>query len=198
MTMTMKFERYHARTAVLWVAALLCAACVTAGSANGRLPPLPQSPGDATYRLDTGDTIEIRMDTVEGMTGTYIVNDQGVISTPILGTVDVRSLSIAEVETLLEQRLSEGFVLDPEVNVQVAAARPFFILGEVARPGEYAYRQNMTVLTAVAVGGGFTFRGNEKAVVVTRIVEGEPKQFRGRPTDRILPGDTIYVRERIF
>lgn len=195
--MTKRSDRPTVRSTIRWIVALSCAGFMAAAPAAGRLPPLPQL-ADEAYRLDTGDTLDIRMDTVEGMTGTYVVNDQGVISTPILGTVDVRALTIAEVEALLEARLSEGFVLDPEVTVQIATARPFFILGEVARPGEYPYRQNMTVLTAVAVGGGFTFRGNEKAVVVTRVVDGKPKQFRAKPIDRILPGDTVYVRERVF
>ena len=86
-------------------------------------------------------------------------------------------------------------MLNPSVSVQIAEFRPFFILGEVASPGKYPYVEGMTVLTAVAIAGGFTFRAEKDRVSVTRIIDGKTGEYKAGRETIILPGDVINVYE---
>jgi polysaccharide export outer membrane protein len=82
--------------------------------------------------------------------------------------------------------------------VTISEYRPFFILGEVKNPGSYPYMPNMTVLTAVAIAGGFTPRASQDAISVTRQYSGKPYELRAQRGARVQPGDTVYVFERHF
>ena len=98
----------------------------------------------------------------------------------------------------IADQLREKYVKDPKVTVEVEAYRPFFILGEVKRPGQFPYVNAMTVETAVAIAEGYTERANERKVRLTRRFGGVLSTVMV-PTDYpVQPGDTIYVLERFF
>ena len=83
-------------------------------------------------------------------------------------------------------------------SVEVETYRPFFILGEVHKPGQYPYVNAMTVEAAVAIAEGYTERAKKRVVRLTRRFGGVMSTVMV-PTDYpVQPGDTIYVLERFF
>ena len=117
---------------------------------------------------------------------------------PLLGAVPVRGKSTDELEETIEAELAKGLLRDPSVSVQVERFRPFYILGEVKQPGQYPYVPGMTVLAAVAIAGGFTFRAEDDYVAITRQAGKDAAEGRAARQSIVLPGDTIFVFERWF
>jgi polysaccharide export outer membrane protein len=150
------------------------------------------------YRLDSGDHLRIVVYGDQQLSGDYIVDDEGAISMPLINRIEARGLTPTDLEQTLTKRLADGFLVDPSVNVQVQGMRPFFILGEVKQPGQYSYANSMTVLSAVAVAGGFTYRAKTDYVQITRR-DGE-KVVKGRAdlSSLVEPGDVVFVYERFF
>lgn len=150
------------------------------------------------YTLDAGDKLRIVVFGQDGISNSYFVDAGGNVTLPLIGTVPARGHSTAQLSQTIAERLRHGYVRDPKVTVEVESYRPFFILGEVTNPGQYAYVPNMTVETAVAIAGGFGPRAAKSNVKLTRNLPGQ--QMRGDvPTNFALrPGDTIVVGERWF
>ncbi len=172
----------------------LCALFL-AGCANS-LKPLPQTVEDG-YRLGPGDEVRVHVFDETELSARYLISDAGTISMPLAGSIPASGLTARDLEQEITAHLGKRFV-DPEVSVQVQKYRPFFILGEVEQPGQYPYVNDMTVLTAVAIGGGFTYRARTKTVNVTRFIDGTPVEGKADRTTQVRPGDVIYVTERIF
>ncbi len=82
--------------------------------------------------------------------------------------------------------------------VEVIAYRPVFILGEVSKPGQYPFQPGMTVLTAVAVAGGFTYRAVEDYASVLRNTGDKPVEGRAVGATLLAPGDVVTIYERVF
>jgi polysaccharide export outer membrane protein len=156
-------------------------------------------PEAAPYRLDSGDQLRITVFGQEEMTGEYLVDGNGAISLPLLAQVPARGLTAEELEQEIVQRLqSQSLLINPSVNVQILTYRPFFILGQVAAPGQYAYVDGMTVLTAVAMSGGFTIRADTDDFTITRKVGNKVIEGRAQRNTLVKPGDVVFVPERIF
>jgi len=117
---------------------------------------------------------------------------------PLIGILKANGLTTAELERVVEARLRNGFIREPRVSIEVEAFRPFFILGEVTTAGQYPFFNGMTVQNAVAVAGGYTPRGYQSDVDITRIVNGRALTFAAPLSFPVRPGDTIKVRERFF
>jgi len=147
------------------------------------------------YRLDSGDQLRVTVFGQENLSGTFRVDDAGAIAMPLLPPLGVRGLTTAQTKTTIEQALSQTLLRNPNVSVEVSTFRPFFILGQVNSPGQYPFVSGMTVETAVAIAGGYTFRANTSRVRITRSAMKEFKAETGAP---VMPGDTIFVRERYF
>src|SRR6185312_8515715 len=163
------------------------------GSSN--LPMLETTKtDDANYRLGPGDKLHIQVLGAEDLTGDYAVGDNGTVSSPLIGDIKAVGLTRAQLEREMEKKLAQGYLRNPKVSVTILAYRPFYIYGEVTKPGEYPYASGMRVMSAVATAGGFTYRANEGYVVVTR--NGE--QRRALPNTPIQPDDVIRVPERYF
>ncbi|MEM9574970.1 MAG: polysaccharide biosynthesis/export family protein, partial [Pseudomonadota bacterium] len=109
-----------------------------------------------------------------------------------------RGRTVQQLESDIAVKLRNGFLRDPDVSVEVANYRTIFVMGEVGSAGQYSYRPGMTVQMAVAGAGGFSSRANQSNADITRQVEGEVITGRVIISDPVMPGDTIYVRERIF
>lgn len=91
----------------------------------------------------------------------------------------------------------KGLFRDPSVAVEVQTYRPIFVLGMVERGGQYPYQPGMTVLSAVAVAGGFNYRAVQDYVSITRIgADGEAEEYRAPRAALVRPGDVITVFER--
>ena len=160
--------------------------------------PAPVATHEAEYRLDAGDKLRVVVYGQEGLTNSYAIDAGGSITMPLIGAVPARGLTPAGLASHIAGRLRNGYIREPSVAVEIEAYRPFFILGEVAAPGQYPYVPNMSVESAVAIAGGFSPRAKRDAVTLTHT---EPRgSIRavvplGTP---LSPGDTIMVGERWF
>ena len=150
------------------------------------------------YRLDTGDELRIIVFGQTDLTNTYAVDKAGTISMPLIGSVPARGRTTGEIEQDVAKRLRGGYLRKPDVAAEVARYRPIFVMGEVNAAGQYSYVAGTTIQTAIATAGGFSPRADQYAVKVTRTFNGEIETGALGMTDPVMPGDTIYVRERIF
>jgi len=153
---------------------------------------------DEPYRLDSGDKLRIVVYGQEGLTNTYAVSAGGSITMPLIGAVRARGLTPAQLAASVTARLKNGYLREPYVAAEVETYRPFFILGEVAAPGQYPYVPNLTVESAVAIAGGFTPRAQRDGVKLTRTMDGGTSVALVPPATLMKPGDTIVVGERWF
>jgi polysaccharide biosynthesis/export protein len=152
----------------------------------------------AAYTLDSGDKLRIVVFGQDTLSNTYAVDAHGMVAMPLIGQVNARGLTTAQLSGAIASRLKQNFIRDPSVAVEIETHRPFFILGEVAFPGQYPYVANMTVETAVAIAGGFTPRAKKDRVTLTRKIEGVPGRFALPLNYPVRPGDTLTVGERWF
>lgn len=150
------------------------------------------------YVLGTGDKIKLTVYGETDLSGEYEVSSTGVISLPLIGTIPAAQHTIHDFEQAVTSKLAEGYLRDPRVSAQVINYRPFFILGEVSKPGSYPYVNGMTIINAVALAGGYTYRADKKDVSITRASDPEKKEVQVPEDARVMPGDVIRVPERFF
>lgn len=184
------------RRALLGGAAALFGALAT-GCATAPAGEVVSGADREEYRLGPGDQLRVTVFNEPDLTGQYLVGSQGSISYPLVGDVHAAGLTLAEFGNSLQLALQE-YVRHPNVSVEVANYRPFFILGEVQRPGTYPYSANLTVLNAVATAGGFTYRANRSRVFIRRASETEERVYPLDIATPVLPGDTIRIGERFL
>jgi polysaccharide export outer membrane protein len=153
---------------------------------------------DAAYHLDAGDRLRVVVYGQEGLTNTYAIDAGGSITMPLIGSVPARGRTTAGLAAGISAKLRAGFIREPSVAVEIEAYRPFFILGEVAAPGQYPYVPNMTVESAVAIAGGFSPRARRDSVTVTHTDASGTARFVVPPGTPLSPGDTVLVSERWF
>jgi len=162
------------------------------------IPPAAAFVPEPPYTLDTGDKLRVVVFGQEGLTNSYVVDADGAITMPLIKAVPARGLTTGALARAVAERLRRGFVREPHVAIEVETYRPFFILGEVTAPGQYAYVPRMTVESAVAVAGGFTPRAYRTDIFIDRPVPGGVVREAVSPVARVRPGDTITVKERWF
>ncbi|HLI14225.1 MAG TPA: polysaccharide biosynthesis/export family protein [Alphaproteobacteria bacterium] len=163
--------------------------------------PANQTPGQQVpgYRLGSGDHVQITVFGQKDLTGEYLVDGTGMLSFPLVGQVKAGGLTADELASELISKLQPNYLKDPKVSVQVLTYRPFYIVGEVRTPGSYAYVSGMTVINAVALAGGFTYRARDDSFYVTRSEkDGRKVKIDAAPDTPVQPGDVITVRERFF
>ena len=170
----------------------LLSACSSTAS---RLPNLPADTA-TPYLLGAGDMLQIVVFGEPDLSGSVRISDTGMVAMPLIGAIPAQGLTIGQLHQQLVKRLDANAIKSPNVTVTISEYRPFFILGEVKNPGSYAYVPNMTVLTAVAIAGGFTYRASQDEISVTRQFNGKPRESRAVREARVQPGDTVYVFER--
>jgi len=175
------------------------AATLLAGCSSYR--PAPAAFHEALnypYQLGAGDRVRVTVFEQESLTNTYSVDQSGYIAFPLVGAVPARGRTAQQVEASLAEKLRQGFLRDPDVSVEVDRYRPIFVMGEVGAAGQYSYVPGLTVQKAVAMAGGFSPRASQKTVDITRDINGKVMTGRVVTSDPLLPGDTIYIRERLF
>lgn len=154
--------------------------------------------GDYVYRLGPGDKLQITTYGEDKLTGTFTVNAEGVVPFPLLGDVPAKGLTVSQFRKIVVAELSSRFIRNPSVTVDVLNYRNVYILGEVARPGEFPYTDGLTVNQLVAKAGGFTFRANRHRYFVQHESEHEENKQKLRPSARVRPGDTIRIGTAYF
>lgn len=160
--------------------------------------PISEVIEGAAYTLDSGDKLRIVVFGQDTLSNTYTVDAAGIVTMPLIGGVNARGTTTAQLSGAITGRLRASFIRDPSVAVEVDVYRPFFVLGEVTYPGQYPYVPNMTVENAIAIAGGFTPRAVRDKVTVTRRADGPPGRFPLPLKSPVLPGDSITVGERWF
>jgi len=183
---------------VLSAASITACLLVTACAPGSNLPPLTDTAA-GPYRLGVDEQVRVVIFGQDQLTGQFRVNDRGNISVPLLGPIPAKGLTTGELENSIAMRLREKkILLDPSVSVEVLGYRPVFILGEVVKPGQYPYEPGMTVLTTVAIAGGFTYRAQTGYASILRTEHGSSVEGRVPRGAEVLPGDVITVFERYF
>lgn len=150
------------------------------------------------YILGIGDKIRLTVYGETDLSGDYEISSTGVIALPLIGNVQAAGQSIQVFEKAVRANLKQGYLHDPRVSAEVVNYRPFFILGEVAKPGSYPYVNGMTILNAIALAGGYTYRADKTEVTVTRASNPNKKAMAAPEEMMILPGDIVRVPERFF
>lgn len=185
---------------VLWVAALVLA---LSGCSAGPAPAPPaasaaDAPTDVAgdYRLGVADKIRVKVFNEETLSDEFAVNANGAISFPLIGDVRAVGRTTSEVRDEIQQKLADGYLRNPRVSIDVLSFRPYYILGEVNKPGEYPYSSGLTADKAAATAGGYTYRAERKRVFIKHV--GGAAEETVSPSVSIRPGDTIRVGERYF
>jgi polysaccharide biosynthesis/export protein len=160
--------------------------------------PVAVSFQDGPYTLDSGDKLRIVVFGQDAISNNYTVDAQGAVNLPLVGAIEARGLTTAQLSGAIAGRLKSGFLRDPSVAVEIETYRPFFVFGEVTFPGQYPYVPNMTVENAIAIAGGFTPRAFKETITITRKVQGMPTRSKLPLRYPLRPGDTIEVSERWF
>lgn len=153
---------------------------------------------DQRYNLGPGDQVRVTVFGESDLSGEFKVGDDGNISLPLIGPIKAQGLTTAQLEQTMIERLTPDYVKNPNVSIQVMNYRPFFIIGEVNSPGSYPYVSGMTVLEAVALAGGFTYRARTEQVYIKRSIDGASGENLLPIETAVMPGDVIRVRERYF
>jgi polysaccharide export outer membrane protein len=172
------------------------AGCAQGAGADQQAVAVPdssaRSPG---YRLGPGDKVHITVFGEKDLTGDFQVDGTGQMSFPLIGQVAAGGLTADQLSQTLVSRLKPDYLRDPRVAVEVLTYRPFYVVGEVKTPGSYPFVSNMTVLNAVALAGGFTYRAREDSFYLTRNGQGGQKtRIDATPDTPVQPGDVITVR----
>lgn len=158
----------------------------------------PAAPADGSYRLGGGDKISVTIFGDNSISGEYAVDPDGSIALPLVGRVPVAGRTPAETEAAVADAVKNGIVEDPRVSVAVVQYRPFYVVGEVARPGAYAFYNGFTVLNALALAGGQTYRADLRNISIIRQANGNGDATPAKSVASIEPGDVIIVPERHF
>jgi polysaccharide biosynthesis/export protein len=178
---------------------LLAITCISACLSVRASAQAPQAAASAEgYILGPNDRIRLKVYGESDITGEYEINSTGQVSIPLAGHIRAAGLTTRQLEKSITSALSKGIVRDPRVNVEIAQYRPYYILGEVKKSGEYPYRLGLTVMDAIASAGGFTYRANENKVFLRRAgASAEETHALDAPVP-VFPGDNIRIPERYF
>lgn len=171
---------------------------VSAQSTPSQVQEQVGSSVDPDYKLGSADKIRVIVFNEPSLSGEFFVNANGNLSLPLIGDVRAVGTTTSSLAEVIQAKLADGYLRQPRVSIDVLTFRPFYILGEVNKPGKYAYSSGLTVLNAVATAEGFTYRANKKTVFLKRAGEAKEIKVRLSPDLRVLPGDTIRIRERFF
>jgi protein involved in polysaccharide export with SLBB domain len=159
--------------------------------------------------LGSGDLVEVRVFQEPDLSGAYRLSPEGTIDFPLCGKVTLASRTSSESADVLTTCLANGYLRRPQVTVLVRefTSKKIFVFGEVQKPGTFSFDENMSVIQAITLAGGFTKLASKNNTNVTRLVEGREVKIRvpvedigvGREKNFPLqPGDIVFVPESLF
>lgn len=150
------------------------------------------------YTLGSGDRVKITVYGESDLSGVFEISGTGSVAYPLIGEVEAGGKTVRELEKLITVKLRNGYLRKPRVGIEVTNYRPFYILGEVKRPGSYAYVEGMKIVNAVAMSGGFTYRAKKRKFLVRRAGAPKDSETEASPGDLLYPGDVVRIPERFF
>lgn len=160
--------------------------------------PAPPQAIDASYTLGSGDKLRVIVFGEDDLGGEYVVDDSGFVRLPLIGQVSAAGRTVRQLEDDVAKQLGARYLKDPRISIEVISHRPFYIIGEVNKPGEYPFVAGMSVLNAVAMAGGYTYRANESSVYIRRKGAPDEEKFPADDSTKLGPGDIVNVAERWF
>lgn len=191
------------RLFALCAAVLFIAACA-GDDASLPSPTAPSTTGGAAspasdddYRLGAEDKVKVTVYGEPDLSGEFVIDSSGVLAAPYVGQIQVKGMTVREFERAYAGKLKDAEIMrDPRVTAEVVSFRPIYVLGEVKKPGQYAYVSGMTVQKAVALAEGYTYRASETTAEITR--SGRKIKVDVTPQTKVFPGDEIRIPERFF
>jgi len=184
---------------IIFLSLLALSVCFSTANSHAAAETTPPSfSASGPYILGPNDKVRVKVYGEADITGEYEVDGNGNVSIPLAGRIRAAGLTTKQLEGAIRSALSKGIVRNPNVNVDVATYRPYYILGEVKNSGEYPYKVGLTVLDAVATAGGFTYRANERKVYLRRAGVGVEEEYTLDAPVLVFPGDNIRIPERYF
>jgi protein involved in polysaccharide export with SLBB domain len=199
----MKLVRFISLARILAAAGAIALACVAVtgparAQADNDRPDAtqaafaaPTQPDD--YKLGAGDQLRVIVYGEDDLGGSFNVDGNGFVSLPLIGPLKVAGLETGDVEKEMTVRFADGYLKEPRVNVQVVQYRPFYVLGEVNKPGPYPYTNDMSALNAITDAGGYTTKAIESGVYVRRNGDAKEVWLAADPSTKIYPGDVVRV-----
>lgn len=179
---------------------LLLAACggTSAPSATPQDLDKLRAAAAAPPQLQAGEKIRVMVFGENSLSGEYQIDPSGFVSLPLAGTVKAAGLTQNDLAREIEASLRSGYLKDPKVTISILEFRPFFILGEVEKPGAYPYSSGLNAMSAIATAGGTTYRASQSTVLIQHAGEGEMRAYDASKSIPILPGDVIQIPRRYF
>lgn len=153
---------------------------------------------DTPYRLKPNDRVRVVVFGHDDLSGEFSVDESGRLALPLIRFVQARDLTTDELERVITGKLSPGYLKNPRVSVEILSLQPVYVIGEVRQPGSYPYTSGMTVLNAVALAGGYTYRAAKNKIRIMRSRVGETDKQRVAEDSVVEPGDVIEIPERFF
>jgi protein involved in polysaccharide export with SLBB domain len=153
---------------------------------------------DADYVLGAGDKLRLIVFGETDLSGEFTIDGSGTVRLPLIGQVHAAGYTGPQLEAVIGSALAQGYLKSPRVAVEISTYRPFYIIGAVNRPGQYAYVDHMNALNAVALAGGFNTTAVESVVFLRREGSNEEIEVPADRTTTIHPGDVIKVHNTIF
>jgi polysaccharide export outer membrane protein len=190
------------RLAVLVAISVALAGCagnvggISTASTGADTKTIAQAPPPP--KLENGDKLRVTVFNEPQLSGEFTVDGSGSIAFPLIGQVEVANLDGREVEQRLTERLAGRYLVNPKIAVEIVSHRPFYVLGEVVKAGEYPYRPGLNAVSAIALAGGFTPRAATNYIILRRANDSKPQEVALEPGVLIHPGDMITVPERLF
>jgi protein involved in polysaccharide export with SLBB domain len=161
--------------------------------------PIPPMGAGLAAALQPGERVKITVYGEEALTGEYDVSPGGSVTLPLVGSVKAAGITPNEFGRILESKYrGRGFLQEPHISVVIVTFKPFYVLGEATAPGEYPYRSGLTVHSAVAMAGGFTYRASKSVVLIRHTGDDVWREYSLTEPVPIAPGDLIRVPERYF
>ncbi|MFI5032763.1 MAG: polysaccharide biosynthesis/export family protein [Reyranellales bacterium] len=152
----------------------------------------------ADYKLGPNDRTRIIVFGQPSLTGEFVLDGNGVLAFPLVGNINARGMTPSQLQQTIAQKLDTDWIKNPSVSVEVSTRRPFYVVGEVQKPGSYPYVTDMNVLNAIATAGGETYRANMHEFWIKRKRDGRIVRVEANQESTLQPGDTVIVRERYF
>ncbi|MCA9669818.1 MAG: polysaccharide export protein [Myxococcales bacterium] len=141
------------------------------------------------------------------LSGQFQISDAGTIDYPLVGRITVAGLQPPRVAKILRSKLAAGYIKNPQVSVlakNYQEKKKIIVWGQVRKSGTFSYKANMTVIEAITLAGGLSPLADKGSITLTRLSQGQSKHYRISMSDpnavayRLVPGDVIYVPERVF
>jgi protein involved in polysaccharide export with SLBB domain len=154
---------------------------------------------DSGYALNAGDAIRVHVYGEPDLTfDSLLIGQNGIVSYPFLGEIPVAGKTVTDIQAILTRGLKPDYLMDPRISVSVVKYRPFFVNGEVNKPGGVDFQPGLTLRKAVSLAGGFTERASKKNILV--IADNDPaREEKEVGLDySVQPGDIITVQQSFF